>query len=120
MKEQLLNGLRAEGPLFKQAAHNVAAHAPNAGGKLKEASLAFKESSTTNKLAVISGGITGITFTLQGIKTIKSGLKKDEEGKRDLSGAAVGATQLLGGVVMASLFYERMKLNSSDFGSRER
>lgn len=76
-------------------------------------SVSFKEGTTQNKLAVLGGVSTGITFTLQGLKNARTGWAKDEKtGKRDLATAALGAAEIGGGLFLTGLFYHNLRLGN--------
>lgn len=76
-------------------------------------SVSFKEGSTQNKLAVLGGISTGITFSLQGLKNLRNGLAKDEKtGKRDLATSVLGAAEIGGGLFLTGLFYHNLRLGN--------
>ncbi len=63
--------------------------------------VSFKEGTTQNKLAVLGGVSTGITFTLQGLKNLRTGWAKDEKtGKRDIATTVLGAAEMGGGLFL--------------------
>src|SRR5690606_18294933 len=76
-------------------------------------SVSFKEGSTQNKLAVLGGISTGITFSLQGLKNLRTGWAKDEKtGKRDIATTVLGAAEVGGGLFLTGLFYHNLRLGN--------
>lgn len=118
MVKRVTNTFRKEGELLSEAAKTVLKTPGHAASKVKNAGIAFREGSLTTQMTVIGGVSGGVTLALQGVRNIHKGLQKDEDGKRHLGMAAVGAAELVGGGFVAHLFYERLKLsdNSCDKG----
>lgn len=88
------------------------------GEQVRRAGVAFKEGSTTNKLTIVGGISTGMTFALTGLRTLRNGLKKDESGKRDYASAALGTAELVGGGFVAALFWERLQMAGGIAGDK--
>lgn len=75
--------------------------------------VSFKEGSTQNKLAVLGGISTGVTFSLQGLKNLRTGWAKDQKtGKRDIATTMLGATEIAGGLFLTGLFYHNLRLGN--------
>lgn len=86
--------------------------------QVRRAGVAFKEGSTTNKLTIVGGISTGMTFALTGMRTLRNALKKDENGKRDYASAALGTAELVGGGFVAALFWERLQMAGGIVGDK--
>lgn len=103
------NMMRAMQQGVASAKTGIAAEAKNVG-------LSFKEGSTTNKVAVLGGISSGITFALQGVRNIRSGLTRDAKtGKRDLGTTAVGAVETMGGLFLTGVFYTSLRRGNEIF-----
>ena len=115
---RIIDNVAGEGKKIAQSAKNVGPWKDTGG--VNAARIGFKEGSTTSKMSVLGGVVTGVTMTLQGIRNIKKGLVKDANGKRDLATAFVGAAETAGGAFVTGLFYERLKLeNTCDTGREQ-
>lgn len=78
----------------------------------------FKNGTTSNKVTVLGGISTGVTFALQGVRNIRSGLTKDAKtGKRDLGTASVGLVELTGGLFLTGVFYNTLRHGTDIFAS---
>lgn len=122
MEKPQLDALKKEGSVLGEAAVKMLRrNAGSIGESVKQAGVGFKEGTTANKLTVLGGISTGMTFTLTGLRTLRTGLAKDEKtGKRDYASAALGAAEFAGGAFVTALFWERMKMNAPDAGERSR
>lgn len=103
------------GEAAKELARNSVVGAAGVGDAFRKAGVVFKEGSATNKLSIVGGISTGMTFALTGLRTVRNALHKDEKtGKRDYASAALGATELLGGSFVAALFWQRMQTEGTN------
>lgn len=101
-----------EAPLIKEAAKTVLKKGTvDVGTNLKSAGTAFKSETTASKMTIIGGISSGVTLGLSGLRSIRNGLTKDEDGKRDYALAALGAAETVGGGFVAAMFWERLQAN---------
>lgn len=99
-----------EAKLLGDAAKSVLQKSTGGVGEtLKRAGVAFKGETTTSKLTIIGGISTGVTFGLTGLRSMRNGLTKDADGKRDYALAALGAAEAVGGAFVTALFWERLQ-----------
>lgn len=109
--KKVITTFHNEGRATGEAAANlVRKSTAGLGEQVRRAGVAFKEGSTTNKLTIVGGISTGMTFALTGMRTLRNALKKDENGKRDYASAALGTAELVGGGFVAALFWERLQM----------
>lgn len=122
MTRTVTNTFHNEGKLMGDAAKEVLRKSTvGIGESVRRAGVAFKEGSTTNKLTVVGGISTGVTFALTGARTLRNAMRKDEKtGKRDYASAALGAAELVGGTFVAGLFYERLKMNGASLSQDDK
>lgn len=79
----------------------------------------FRDGSTSNKVTVLGGISTGITFALQGVRNIRSGLTKDPKtGKRDIGTTTVGLVEMTGGLFLTGVFYNTLRHGTDLFVNR--
>ncbi|MCH2546330.1 MAG: hypothetical protein MK052_01795 [Alphaproteobacteria bacterium] len=74
------------------------------------------ETPLTTKLTVVGGVSTGVTFALTGLRSLRNGLSKDEDNKRDYGLAALGAAETVGGAFIAALFWNKMAMAGVEGG----
>lgn len=107
--------LREEGKLVTEAARELlrksSTGVSGVGESMRRVGVVFKEGTTSNKLAVLGGISTGVTFALTGLRTLRTALQKDEKtGKRDYASAALGTAELVGGGFLTALFWQRLQM----------
>lgn len=109
--EEVINTFRPSGKaIWKTAAGNTLAKPGQLLEKANDIRVAFQEGTTKNKVTVLSGVLTGVTMTLDGVRNIKRGLTRNADGARDVGTAAVGVCEVAGGLFTTTLFYERLKI----------
>lgn len=117
--KKVITTFHNEGRATGEAAANlVRKSTAGLGEQVRRAGVAFKEGSTTNKLTIVGGISTGMTFALTGMRTLRNALKKDENGKRDYASAALGTAELVGGGFVAALFWERLQMAGGIAGDK--
>lgn len=106
-----------EAGLLGEAAKKVLQNSTGGVGEvMRKAGVAFKGETTTNKLTIVGGLTTGVTFGLTGLRSMRNGLTKDEDGKRDYALTALGAAEAVGGAFVTALFWERLKMSGGISG----
>ncbi|MGB1539693.1 MAG: hypothetical protein ACPG80_01925 [Rickettsiales bacterium] len=119
MVKDFINQVQTESKEIGKAAGNV--FKKTDATTPKKLSVGFKQGTTTTKVTVLGGVLSGVTLSLQGIRNIRKGLMKDKEsGKRDYATIGVGMAEAAGGVFVTSLFYERLKLSNDGCDVPER
>lgn len=113
MVDSLRQAIQQEGGKLNKALQNI--NPLKDTGGIKEAHEGFKAGSITSQVAVLSGGVSGMTLILKGFRDMKQGCSKNgPKGKRDFVNASLGFSQVLGGILLSATFYERLKLNITD------
>lgn len=117
MGDTLKDLIQREGKMLNEAVHNISPLKKT--GNIKDAHEGFKAGSITNQVAVLSGGVSGMTLMLKGFRDMKNGCsKKNPQGKRDLVNASLGFSQVLGGLLLTATFYERLKIGGKAAGDQ--
>ena len=75
---------------------------------LKKSFNEFRGETASTQLALATGVSSSVTLALSGLRSMRNGISKDEDGKRDYGLIGLGAAEFAGGALATTLFVERV------------